>query len=115
MNLVLLYFTLLSVPVSIPLTDSQDYDLVIDLPEGLKKVQVKTTGYKVKSGSYSVGLRVLGGNTKKNFVHKKADQIFYDYLFIVTEANTKYLIPKKDIVATNAIALGEKYNKYIVI
>lgn len=34
--------------VSIPLTDSQDYDLVVDFEWKLNKIQVKTTRYKKK-------------------------------------------------------------------
>ena len=42
------YYTKLGYVVSIPLTDSQDYDLIIDTGIKLLKVQVKTTDFKTK-------------------------------------------------------------------
>ena len=38
------FFSNLGYTVATPLTDSQNYDLVVDMDEGLKKVQVKTKG-----------------------------------------------------------------------
>jgi len=109
------YFTLLGIPVCIPLTDSQDYDLVIEVDGNLQKVQVKTTDYKTRHGIFEVGLRVCGGNSKKNFVHKKADEIVYDILFCMTSVGTCYCIPKTDIAHIKAaICLGKNYDKYIV-
>lgn len=108
------YFTGLGVSVCVPLTDSQDYDLVVELEHELKKVQVKSAGYKV-GDVYRVGLRVCGGNSKVNFVHKHATEIRYDYLFIVTSECVRYLIPKATIADVRAeISLGKKYEKYIV-
>lgn len=91
------YFCGLGYPVSVPLTDSQDYDLVVEIEGDLKKIQVRTTKYKTKSGSYCVGLRVLGGNAKKNFVHKKCSEMTYDFLFVVTGDGTRYLVPKEKL------------------
>ena len=107
------YFTLTGDPVCIPLTDSQDYDLVVEIDGVLKKVQVKTTTQKTKYDIYKVGLRVCGGNSKSNFVHKHADEIDYDLLFILTDDGTKYLIPKEVIAGIKAeITLGSKYELY---
>lgn len=55
------WFTSQGHTVCVPLTDSQDYDLVVDIDGKLQKVQVKTTTYKAPSGAYSVGLSVKGG------------------------------------------------------
>jgi hypothetical protein len=53
------YFAARGITVCIPLTDSQDYDLVIDLDDVLKKVQVKTTTSKAGTRrGYDVHLRV---------------------------------------------------------
>ena len=40
------YFSKLGYTISIPITDSQDYDLIIDNGIELLKVQVKTTKFK---------------------------------------------------------------------
>jgi hypothetical protein len=42
------YFSSQLKTVSLPLNDSQPYDIVVEFPDGLKKVQVKTTTEKYK-------------------------------------------------------------------
>ena len=108
------YFTQNLYLVSLPLNDSQDYDLVVEDRDGtLKKVQVKTSTQLNEYGTYSVNLRVLGGNSKSNYVHKKANEVIYDWLFILCDNGDRYLIPKdiiKDLKST--ITVGKLYQEY---
>lgn len=97
--------------VSIPLTDSQDYDLVVDI-DRLSKVQVKTTSYKKPSGYFEVGLRTLGGNQSWNGVVKHFDPLKIDYLFVVTSEGECFLIPSSKINSKNSITLGLKYKEF---
>ena len=53
--------------VSIPLNDTQDYDLVVDKDNSIKKVQVKFTGCKTKYGNYQVALKSCGGTKGKTY------------------------------------------------
>ena len=110
------YFTQNLYLVSLPLNDSQDYDLVVEDRDGtLKKVQVKTSTQLNEYGTYSVNLRVLGGNSKSNYVHKKGTEIIYDWLFILCDNGDRYLIPKdiiKDLKST--ITVGKLYQEYKV-
>jgi hypothetical protein len=55
------YFTRLGYTVSIPLTDSQDYDLIVDDGTSIKRVQIKTTRFKVYN-IFIVSLTIKGGN-----------------------------------------------------
>ena len=114
LGMCLSHFCSLGYTVSIPLTDSQDYDLIAEFPEvGLQKIQVKTTNSKSPGGKYVVGLRITGGNSKSNFVHKLNTNIFYDQLFVLTSDGDKYLIPKDSIMhIKNSINLGEEYLQY---
>lgn len=78
--------------VSVPLTDSQDYDLIVDKDDVLQRVQVKTTTYQRK-GVYQVSMTIKGGNRSgigkiKKFVHTTID-----LLFVVTSERDIYLIP----------------------
>jgi len=75
------YYTQKGQTVSIPLNDCQEYDLVVEYPDGLKKVQVKTTKSKAPSGKYIVGLRTMSGY-KDKYSYKVGK---YDILFVVTE------------------------------
>jgi len=99
------YFTIQGYIVSIPLNDIQDYDLVVEFQdEGLKKIQVKTTRC-VERGKYKVELR----SKTKGFMDNTSD-----YLFVVNEDGIRYLIPKENVRANNAIVLGDNYSQYIV-
>jgi len=100
--------------VCVPLTDSQDYDLVVEKDDGLKKVQVKTTYHRSPQGVYKANLRVCGGNRSGNTV-KKFQQRFADFVFIVTEEGGKYLIPTVELKVGNCVALGKARDRFRVV
>ena len=96
--------------ISIPITDSQDYDLIADLEGVLLKVQVKTTSYKdKKSGYYMVALRTKTYNKLKSFIDSDCD-----LLFVLTESGQMYLIPKNEIKVRNGLTLTTEFDKYSV-
>lgn len=79
------YFTKAGYTVSIPLNDSQDYDLIVEIDEKLYKIQVKTTTIKARgSGYYQPFIRQSCKNTKRNYV-KVATELKYDYLFVTAD------------------------------
>ena len=84
------YWTKLGCAVSIPLTDSQDYDLLIDICGKIAKVQVKSCTYK-RAGKYVFNLSVKGGNRSYNTI-KKFDKQKVDMVFVATPEGS-YLIP----------------------
>ena len=107
------YFTLNGYIVSLPLNDSQDYDLIVDDGKNLLKVQVKTTKQVTKYNRFVVNLRVFGGNSKENYVHKKGDEIIYDLLFVLCDDGTTYLIPKSIIQGQKStVTLGKQYSQF---
>ena len=100
--------------VSIPLTDSQDYDLVVEFEGRLCGIQVRTTYHRKENGSYQANLRVLGGNRSGTGKVKQFDPELVDFLFIVTEDGQKYLIPSGAIHNRSSIALCNKYAEFRV-
>ena len=108
------YFTQKLYTVSLPLNDSQDYDLIVEDYDGiLKKVQVRTSIQLDKRGAYIVNLRVSGGNSKKNYVHKKGNEVIYDWLFALCNNGDRYLIPKEVIKHLKSnVVLGKCYQNY---
>lgn len=64
------YFTSHSIPVCIPLNDTQKYDLVVDIDGNLSRVSVKTTRYKDAKSSYRVELKNSGGSSGKGKIRK---------------------------------------------
>lgn len=95
----------------LPLTDSQDYDLVIDNGILLMRVQVKTVTY-TKSGNYSVDLRTKGGNKSGTGKVKYIDFDRVAYLFVLTGDGSMYLIPTSTLSVKSSITLCDKYEQY---
>lgn len=81
--------------VSIPLNDTQDYDLVVDNGEKLLKVQVKATGQRSDQGYTIVMLSSSGGTSGQ--VYKTIRDTDIDILFVVTELLELYEIPFKEL------------------
>lgn len=103
------YFTSKGLTVCVPLTDSQDYDLVVDI-DGLQRIQVKTTTQKSRYGIYKVDLRVKGGNKSRNY-NKSFDFTQVDFVFILTAEGIRYLIPSH-VCGINSISLGQDKEQY---
>lgn len=98
--------------VSIPLNNTQDYDLIVDKDNILKKVQVKSTGCKTKYGNYQVALKSCGGTKGKTY--KTVIETNIDELFIVTEDLNLYVLPIKEINNKSTLNICSKYNTYKV-
>lgn len=113
LGIAIAWFASHRMPVSIPLTDSQEYDLVVDVEEELKKVQVKTTSYKNKYGNYEVDLRTAT-NTSTRRDHKNMDLTKIDFVFIVCNDGALYLIPSEKMESVSRITLGKKYAEFKV-
>ena len=87
------FFTNIGCIVSIPLNDTQDYDLLIDFDGSIKKVQVKGTSFKTNYGKYQVSLKSSGGTKGK--IYKTIKDTDVDLIFIATIEGDMYLIPKE--------------------
>ena len=106
------YFSANGYTVSIPLNDTQDYDLVIEKDGILKTVQVKSTACKSKYGKYQVALKSCGGTKGKTY--KTLIDTKVDLLCVITDNIDIYVIPVKNINNRSTLNLCEKYNKYRV-
>lgn len=100
--------------VCVPLTDSQDYDLVVEIDSVLQKVQVRTTKSLSKYGSHVLNLRVCGGNRSGTGVYKMFDNTKVDYIFALTERSDMYLIPARKIAAKRGINVDTTYREFKV-
>jgi hypothetical protein len=104
------WFTSNGYTVSVPLTDTQDYDLIVDNNKPAR-VQIKTTTYQ-RRDVYYVSLTVKGGNRSGTGKIKKFNASNVDFVFIVTGNDTKYLIPSTAIATQSSITLSTKYDLY---
>jgi hypothetical protein len=109
----LAYFTKLGYEVAIPLTDSADWDLIVEIEGVLKRVQVKTSS-QLRNNVEIFQADVKGGNktssTKKSIQDQDWDLIFPYH--IVTEKRA--LIPKESLNTKGQINLGNKYYEYVL-
>ena len=102
--------------VSIPFTENNNYDLVIEKNNKFFSVQVKGTKYEVKENTYRADLRSVSHNTNGVVKSKKRKEEDYDFLFVYTPRKN-YLIKSEDIDGKSAIYLHEnrKYNEKSLI
>ena len=77
-------FTKMGFDVSIPITESATYDLVVDTGEELVRTQVKY------SSELDVDLRRIHSNSN-GYVIKKSQDNDYDWLYILKQDGIEYL------------------------
>lgn len=78
-------FTKFGWDVSIPLTESAAYDLIVDTGNKLFRVQVKFSKNRM------VGLRRIHSNAR-GYVVKKPQENVYDWLYVLCGDDKEYLI-----------------------
>jgi hypothetical protein len=105
------WFSLRGYNAAIPIEPAV-YDLLVTMPEGIKRVQVKTTTYNSKVGwSVSVSRRPYSiGNREKRVPY---DPDLIDLFFIMDGDLNIYLIPSLVIAGRIGILL-RTYEKYVV-
>ena len=95
MSAAIAYFGMNGYTVSIPLNDTQDYDLVIEKDNIFKKVQCKATG----SLDGTIDFRITSGKHNGETIGSILDTQI-DILFCLNQNGTMYCIPFEDIIAT---------------
>ncbi|QQS69103.1 hypothetical protein IPP75_04235 [Candidatus Saccharibacteria bacterium] len=78
-------FTKLGYDISLPITESAAYDLVVDDNSGLHRVQVRFTS------GLEVDLRRIHSNSK-GYVVRKTKEKAYDWLYVLKSNSDEYLI-----------------------
>lgn len=107
------YFVSKGYAVSIPLSEVQRYDLVVDDGK-LNRIECKTTRYKNPDNYYLVGLKTCGGNQSGAGTSKKLNQADCDLVFIKCEDNTHYVIPSDQLHGKSTLQLSPKWDKFKV-
>lgn len=102
------YFGMNGYTVSIPLNDTQDYDLIVDKDGLLQRVQVKSTSV-YRYGAYQVSLRSCGGTKGKPY--KTVIQSEADLLFVLCGDGSMFLIPVSELSQSTTLALRDHYSK----
>ena len=93
-------FTEMGFDVSLPLTESAAYDLVVDDGDQLRRIQCKFTG------SGQVDLRRIHSNSN-GYVVKRTAAGAYDWLYILRSDGSEYLI-KRCLAGRRAVNLSNR-------
>ena len=112
LGMAIAYFASQGYTVSIPLNDTQNYDLVIEKNNTLQTVQVKSSGCINKSGHFQVALKSCGGTKGKTY--KTFKQTNVDLLFIFLQDSSMYLIPSNKINNNSTLTISNKYKDYLI-
>jgi PD-(D/E)XK endonuclease len=105
-----MWFLLCGYNTSLPM-EPTIYDLLVSMPDGIKRVQVKTTTYNNNGHVVQVGRRPYSVGNRARLVPYDPDEV--DFFFIVDGDLTMYLIPSRVIAGRVGILLGN-YSEFIV-
>ena len=94
-------FTRLGYEVSLPITESATYDLIVDNGENLFRVQAKFLGETVKG----VDMRRIHSNSK-GYVVKRYKEGDYDWLYVYKDKGNTYI--STDFILTQEYRPKEK-------
>jgi PD-(D/E)XK endonuclease len=109
------YFTRQGWSVSVPLSESQRYDLIVDdAISHPKRVEVKTTDHMRSGDLYRVELRTSGGNKSGTGKITPFDPLCIDLLYVVSGDGSEYCIPAYDIKGGSSLHLGVRMQRWIV-
>jgi hypothetical protein len=105
-----MWFLLCGYNASLPM-EPTIYDLLVSMPDGIKRVQVKTTTCYNKGWVVQVGRRPYSVGNRAPLM--PYDPELVDFFFILDGELTMYVIPSRVIAGRVAILLGN-YSEFIV-
>ena len=105
-----MWFLLCSYNASLPI-EPAIYDLLVSMPDGIKRIQVKTTTFKQNGWAVQVGRRPYSVGNRAGLVPYDPDRV--DFFFILDGDLTMYLIPSRVIAGRVAILL-HNYPEFVV-
>ena len=94
-------FTVIGFDVSIPVTESAAYDLIVDDGEALRRVQCKYCG----TANGKVDLRNIHSNSS-GYVVKFVPPNTYDWLYILSKDGCEYLV-RRCLHGRNSLSLSQ--------
>ncbi|CCH16981.1 group I intron-associated PD-(D/E)XK endonuclease [Micromonospora lupini] len=102
--------------VSLPVEPAV-YDLIVDSPEGLDRVQVKSSAAANRSVQFSRTLydkTQTGSRSTGHYTRKPYEPGEIDYFFVVMADGSMYLLPYEVIGRSMQITLGKRYEQFVV-
>ena len=105
-----MWFLLCGYNASLPM-EPTIYDLLVSMPNGIKRVQVKTTTYYKDGWEVQVGRRPYSVGNRGRLVPYDPDLV--DFFFILDGDLTMYVIPSR-VIAGRVHILLSNYSEFAV-
>lgn len=106
------WFSLRAIPVAIPI-EPQAYDLLVSTPKGTMRVQVKTTTFMPRKGTWQVSIGHRPYSLDKSASKDPYEPEVLDYFFVIDGSGGLYLIPMQAVAGRTSIYLSG-YEEYRV-
>ncbi|WP_129668180.1 group I intron-associated PD-(D/E)XK endonuclease [Phytoactinopolyspora endophytica] len=106
------WFAVRGMPVAIP-AEACEYDLLVTFPDGIKRVQVKSTTQRSSNGRWQVGIGRRPYSLDKTARKAPYDPELLDYFLVINGAGEIYLIPSV-VVAGRLGIVVDNYPEYKV-
>lgn len=110
LSMAIAYFGTHGYIVSLPLNDTQDYDLVVDKDGVIQRVQCKATNEKRENGNYSLPLASCGGTNGHRY--KTVVNTDVDLIFALRGDGIMYIIPTDNLRNVSSVALTTEKSKF---
>jgi hypothetical protein len=105
------WLTVRGVSVAVPV-EAQEYDLLASFPDGIRRVQVKSTTTR-QHGKWAVGVARRPYSTGTNAKRVPYDPDSVDYFFVINGDGAIYLIPSQ-VLAGRTTVYVDTYSQYRV-
>lgn len=106
------WFALRGYPAALP-TEPQAYDLLVNLPEGISRVQVKSTTCKVGNGRWLTKVGTRPYSRSQTAGHAPYDPDAIDFYFVITGDGALYLLPSHVLAGRTRVYI-DSYRTYLV-
>lgn len=108
------YFAYEGYNISVPISDVQRYDLIVEKNGTLSRVEVKSSRFQSNNISYQVSLRTRGGNRSWTGKTVSLSSTDCELVFIGCDDGSQYLFPITLLEGRATINLPGKYKEYQV-
>lgn len=106
------WFALRGFPTAVPL-EPQEYDLLVTLPEGISRIQVKSSTCQVANGRWQVRIGRRPYTLDNAAGRTPYDPDSLDYFFVVVGDGRLFLIPSA-VLAGRMSMYADSYSMYRV-
>lgn len=106
------WLSMRGMPVAMP-TEPQSYDLLVTTPDGIQRVQVKSTTHRGRDGKWLVGVGHRPYSLDKTARKEPYDPDGLDFFFVVTGDGGLFVIPS-DALAGRTTVCVDSYDGYRV-